>query len=163
MKNFVSGMNLKIIQIIAIFSCIFVQYISYLKEKTFWLDEWFVIYNLKFKTFAQIVSKNLDFQQQMPTGIWIFYKIFGGLFEYSYLSLRILPFMAQLIAIFILVKYVFKKIGINNLFDQLLYIVAYLACDTTVFYFMQVKQYSFESLGIVLGLYQFGLFLENIV
>ena len=75
-----------------------IQFRSILTEKPFWMDEWYVISSLKFRNVGDFLGDSLDYCQAFPRVYLVLIKFFSGLFDYSFLSLRIIPFIVQILA-----------------------------------------------------------------
>ena len=60
--------------------------------RPFWVDEWRIIYNLKFKSEEELWGK-LAFMQQFPRLYLSLLKLFTAKLHYSYFSLRLPSFL----------------------------------------------------------------------
>jgi hypothetical protein len=110
----------------------------------FWTDEWRIIYNLKFKSPKEIWGE-LAYMQQFPRVYLYLLKLFTSSFQYSYQSLRFIPWLAGLGAIGCI-----HAIA-NRLYDRrdtnrLLMIMMLISCGTFTTYYTEVKQYTMELL-----------------
>ncbi|MFC1671122.1 hypothetical protein ACFL20_12095, partial [Spirochaetota bacterium] len=128
-------------------------------EKAFWLDEWLVIYNLKFKTIKELFGP-LSYWQYFPKLYLFIIKFFTSFFNFNYISLRIIPLTAQMLNIFLISFYLGKKIFDNSdlnyhYYKTVLLLIIYLSFPTTILYFMQVKHYSMESLCSTIAIIQY--------
>ncbi len=119
--------------------------------KPFWLDEWFIIYNLKFNRTDEIF-RDLDYSQQFPRILLYSINKFSGYFNYSYQALRIPSFVAMTAAIYIYIR-ISSKIYIDPL-NKWVTVLCILSFKTVSQYFIQTKHYSFEILFAVLIIYQ---------
>jgi hypothetical protein len=125
--------------------------------RPFWVDEWRIIYNLKFKTSSELWGK-LDFMQQFPRMYLVCIKQLVAAANYSYASLRLPGFIAALcamLAAFRLSDKLFPKSS-----NKMLFVMALVSAYTFTEYFVQIKQYSMELLLCVMAIWQFVSLLE---
>jgi len=123
--------------------------------KPFWVDEWRIIYNLKFKTPAAIWGP-LDFMQQFPRAYLLIIKLFSSFFDYSYFTLRFPSFVVGTLTI-LLAYHLMNKIYTQKQFSRFLFVLIIVSSHTFTEYFIQVKQYTmdiFLSLVVVWQLLQ---------
>src|SRR5690606_12744675 len=69
--------------------------------RPFWNDEWRLIYNIKFKNFAQLWG-TLDLLQECPRVYLTLLKIISANFDYSYTALRLPPLIIGMSSIALL-------------------------------------------------------------
>jgi hypothetical protein len=122
------------------------------ESKPFWLDEWFIIYNLKTKDAAGLWGE-LTFMQQFPRVYLQIIKFFTGAAGYSYISLRMPSFVVHVLAMICCYKLsgrLFKEQPIQ----KFLWVVLYIAFGTALEYYIQVKQYTMEMLLGLAGIWQ---------
>lgn len=120
--------------------------------RPFWVDEWRIIYNLKFKSGKEIWGP-LAYMQQFPRVYLYLLKEFTAFFEYSYQSLRILPWLWG-IATIACIYSVASRIYDRATPYRLLMIMMLVSCGTFTTYLVQVKQYSMELLLSAFALWQ---------
>jgi hypothetical protein len=126
--------------------------------RPFWVDEWRIIYNLKFKDNKSIWGQ-LAFMQQFPRTYLFLFKQFTSKFNYSYQSLRLLPYaagVATILYLFSLSGKIFSKSTLRFVFIMML-----VSSGTFTQYFVEVKQYTMELLLSVLAVGQL-LYLLNL-
>src|SRR6478736_700432 len=100
--------------------------------KPFWLDEWFIIHNLKFKTSAALWGE-LDFMQQFPREYLQVAKAITHAANYSYTSLRILSYLVHIAAILFCYRLSARVYG-NNIY-RLFWVAIYVSFPTSLEYF----------------------------
>jgi hypothetical protein len=120
-----------------------IQLHSLAVKKAFWLDEWFILYSIKFKSYPALFG-NLFAIQQFPRFYLSIIKFFSERFDFSYLSLRIIPFIVQVINLLLVFFIVSKRIYGKQSLNRLLFIMLFLSFHTTLFYFSQVKPYTMD-------------------
>ena len=110
--------------------------------RPFWIDEWRIIYNIKFKSHEQLWGQ-LDFMQQFPRVYLNLIKSFCEPLHYSYFSLRFPSFVVALLAIgmcYRLMRQLFQKEDMT----RYLFLSMILSAYTFTEYFVQVKQYTMD-------------------
>jgi hypothetical protein len=120
--------------------------------KPFWVDEWRVIYNLKFKTPAQLWGA-LDYMQQFPRVYLQIVKWFAANLDYSYTSLRLPSFIVgvtTIIACYRLMDRLYPKTQLS----RFLFVMVFISSYTFTEYFVQIKQYTMEMLLSIVALWQ---------
>ena len=120
--------------------------------KPFWVDEWRVIYNLKFKTPGQLWG-GLDYMQQFPRVYLQIVKWFTAKCDYSYTSLRLPSFIVgsiTIVAAYRLMNRLYPKAQLS----RFLFVMVFISSYTFTEYFVQVKQYSMEMLLSIVVLWQ---------
>jgi len=120
--------------------------------KPFWVDEWRIIYNLKYKDAAALWGP-LDFMQQFPRVYLLLIKAFTSLFHYSYFALRFPSFVVGACAI-MLAHRLAGKLFAGKLAARLLFPLIIIASPVFFGYFVQVKQYTMDILLALLALWQ---------
>ncbi len=118
----------------------------------FWVDEWFIIENLKFRTAPELWHV-LNRTQQFPRVYLQIVKSLTSACDYSYTSLRLCSFITHSLGILLLYRLsarIFKK----ETAWRLLWVVIYVAYNTSIHYFAQVKQYTMEMALSLVGLWQ---------
>jgi len=142
-----------------VFACIvFNAYLVFFEVKAFWLDEWCIIYNLKFTDPGKIWG-TLAQNQQFPRLYLYVYQWFTQFFDYSYTALRIVPFLVQVTAIGLFVSLMFSIYA--NPWIRCLAVTLFLSSQTVLHYFVQTKHYSMESLASVVALGQLMILRER--
>ncbi len=118
----------------------------------FGVDEWRLIYNIKFKNAAELLGP-LDFVQQFPRTYLEVIKSFSGAFDYSYFSLRLLPFTAG--AGCILFSYrLMQKMYKEDQPSRYLFVLLLIGSPAFFEYIIQVKQYTMDILLSLVALRQ---------
>jgi hypothetical protein len=120
--------------------------------RPFWVDEWRIIYNLKFKTAAQLWGP-LDFMQQFPRAYLIPVKWFTSRFGYSYTSLRLPSFVVGT-AVILFSYHLMNRIYGRDHFARFLFVLVLISCSTFTDYFVEIKQYTMELLLSLVALWQ---------
>ena len=70
---------------------IMTQIYTILAKEPFWLDEFFIIYNLKLRP-LKFLTEELAYNQQFPRIYFYIIQLFSKVFNFSYISLRLIPF-----------------------------------------------------------------------
>lgn len=157
-KTSTSLLILKCSLLTIITGIIAVEIISIVRMKPFWLDEWFIINNFKYKEIGGLFFHPLDFNQSFPRVYLVLIKYFSRIFNYNYLSLVLIPFIVQLLNIGFLYYVVLNIVYKNDKFKSYIFILIFLSYPTTIGYFTQVKQYSMEMFCTLLAVWQFHEF-----
>ncbi len=151
---------LKLVVGIVILFAIFSQIYSLIEIKAFWLDEWFILYNIKYKSYSELFG-NLFYIQQFPRIYLILIKFLADISNYNYLILRLLPTLMQIINIILIVYLIRKIVFPDNEYKGFLFVLFFLSFQTTWFYFTQLKQYTMEMFFSLLSLYYFYYISKN--
>lgn len=120
--------------------------------KPFWVDEWRVIYNLKFKTAATIWGP-LDYMQQFPRVYIEMIKAFTSRFDYSYFTLRLPSYLVGTFTIFFCYR-LMNRIYKPGHFNRFLFVMILISCSTFTEYFVQIKQYTMDILLSLVAIWQ---------
>lgn len=126
--------------------------------RPFWNDEWRLIYNIKFKSFAGLWGR-LDLLQECPRTYLTIIKAISNAFDYSYTSLRLPPLMlmvANLFFVFHLRRLLYPKATALSY----LFILILVSSQTFTDYMVQVKQYEMDILLTLLSLWQLFVLLR---
>ncbi len=121
--------------------------------RPFWIDEWRVIYNLKFKTSEELWGP-LDFMQQFPRVYLQLVKGFTSWFNYNYFSLRLPSFIVGSLTMLMAWR-VRKRIFPDGHFNRFLFVIILISSCTFTDYFVQIKQYTMDLLLSLVALWQF--------
>jgi len=121
--------------------------------RPFWVDEWRVIYNLKFKS-AGALWGPLDFMQQFPRVYLIIVKAFTSVFDYSYFTLRLPSYLIGTMTI-LLAWRLMKRIYPTGHFNRFLFVMILVSSCTFTNYYVQIKQYTMDLLLSLVALWQF--------
>ncbi len=121
--------------------------------RPFWIDEWRVIYNLKFKTSTELWGP-LDFMQQFPRVYLQLVKGFTSWFNYNYFSLRLPSFIVGSFTM-LLAWRVMKRIFPDGHFNRFLFVIILISSCTFTDYFVQIKQYTMDLLLSLVAMWQF--------
>ncbi|MBL7719153.1 MAG: hypothetical protein JNL72_09995 [Flavipsychrobacter sp.] len=121
----------------------------------FFLDEWAIIYNIKYKT-PQELWGQLDKTQQFPRVYLHIVQWFSSWWSYSYTSLRLPSFMVHCCGLaycIYLSGRLFPGAGVY----RWLWVLLYAAYPSSVFYFVLTKQYTMEMFLALVGLAQLAM------
>lgn len=136
------------------------QVYSIVHQKAFWLDEWFILYNIKFLSYAGLFD-NLFYSQQFPRVYLCIIKFIAEVFNYNYFSLRIIPFFFQVINILLVYFLISKIIYPSHRIKALLFVLFFLAFHTTFFYFSQLKAYTADIFFTFMSIWFFFFLSQN--
>ncbi len=126
---------------------------TFFEIRPFWVDEWRIIYNLKFKTHRELWG-HLDFMQQFPRVFLQIIKAFTSASRYSYTALRLPSFLIGTVVIFFCWHLMNKIYNKQNTGRFLFVLILVSACPFTDYY-VQIKHYTMEMLMALLALWQF--------
>lgn len=112
--------------------------------KPFWIDEWRLIANIKFKSHEALWGK-LDFTQQFPRVFLQIIKWFTHSLNYSYFSLRFPSFFISVGSMLLLIQ-LMKKIYIKSTSTRYLFVLIFISAQTFTDYLVQMKHYEMELL-----------------
>jgi len=118
----------------------------------FWIDEWLLLDNLKFKSAAQLWH-GLDHTQQFPRVYLEIIKYFSAACNYSYFSLRLPSFLAHSFGLVLLYR-LSRRIFPGNNLPRFLWVMIYISFSTSIHYFVQLKQYTMEMTLSLVGIWQ---------
>ena len=110
--------------------------------RPFWIDEWRIIYNIKFKSHEQLWGQ-LNFMQQFPRVYLNLIKSFCERLNYSYFSLRFPSFVVGVLAIVMCYRLMCQLFKKDNM-TRYLFLSMILSAYTFTEYFVQVKQYTMD-------------------
>src|SRR3989338_10809121 len=132
----------------------------FVAHRPFWLDEWYIISNIKFKSYLEVFN-HLEYTQ-FPRVYLVLLKAFAGLFNFSEVSLRLIPYFCGLIAIvfsyYLAGSVLYKGDKKRRLIFSLL-----LICNViTAYYLIQVKQYTMELLWALLAIWQYYYYSQDL-
>ena len=130
-------------------------YTIFINKKAFWLDEWFVLSSIKFKTYTDYFNQ-LDYGQHMPVAYISLIKLVSSNYDYSVWSLRIVPFLFQCLNIILslLLAWTLFRNKSRSLFYITIFFLFFLTYDETFIYFTQVKLYSLDLFCVLIGTIQ---------
>lgn len=120
--------------------------------RTFWNDEWRLLYNIKFKTFGQLWG-TLDLLQQCPRTYLTVIKAITLFFDYSYSSIRF-PALIIGASSILLCFFLSRKILPSHPVNKYLFILILISSGTFTDYLVQVKHYQMELFLCLLALWQ---------
>lgn len=118
----------------------------------FWVDEWFIIYNLKTKTVPDLLGK-LDLMQQFPRVHLIIIKLFTSALDYNYFSLRLPAYLVSICTMMFSYS-LMKKLYHDQVFTRYLFVLILISSPTFTEYFVQTKQYSMDILLSIVPVWQ---------
>lgn len=120
--------------------------------RPFWIDEWRIIYNLKYKD-ANGLWGPLDYMQQFPRVYISIIKSITYHFHYSYTSLRAPSFVVG-VALMALAYRLMQRIYPTGSLNRYLFVMVYVSGCTFTNYFVQIKQYSMDLFLCLVALWQ---------
>lgn len=120
--------------------------------KPFEVDEWRLIYNLKFKD-SHALWGQLDFVQQFPRVYLQLVKGITRYFGYSYTSLRLPSFIVGTCAIALGYRLMQRLFPADNKF-RYLFVLILISSHTFVTYYLQVKQYTMDIFLSMVAIWQ---------
>lgn len=120
--------------------------------KPFWIDEWRLLYNLKFKSVAALWGP-LEYTQQFPRVFLQVLKQFTSSLNYSYFSLRFPAFFVSVCSI-LLLWHLLKKIFPSQGVASFLFILITVSSQTFTDYLVQIKQYEMEIFLSLVAIWQ---------
>ncbi len=124
----------------------------FFEVRPFWVDEWRIIYNLKFKSATELWGK-LAFMQQFPRTYLCLLKGITSSLNYSYFSLRLPSFViasAMIVAVYKLSMKLYDKAVLS----RYLLIMTIVSCGTFTEYYVQIKQYTMDLFLCVIVIWQ---------
>lgn len=146
----------KIVRVSTIFTLTFMvlwgMVVVFAQIKPFWVDEWRVIYNLKFKDAAALWGP-LDFMQQFPRVYLEIIKAFTSFFDYSYFTLRLPSYMVGTFTIIFCYR-LMNRIYPHGQFNRFLFVMILVSCSTFTGYYVQIKQYTMDLLLSLVAIWQ---------
>lgn len=125
--------------------------------RPFWVDEWRIIYNLKFRDVPGLWGK-LDFMQQFPRTYLSLMKEWTSRNGYSYFSLRLPSYLVGVTAMAVLYKMAVRVFP-AAVYQRFLMVLMLVSCGTFTEYFVEVKQYTMDLLLSVVALWQLRMLL----
>lgn len=145
----------------ALFSMLAIGFIlrvdQYLSNRALWLDEARLSLNIVNRSFGQLLDP-LDHNQGAPVGFLFVTKLVVTIFGNHEYSLRLLPFLAGIVSLFL-----FYKIGPYYLSSTTTFAVAlglFSLSEELAYYSAEVKQYS-SDVTLALLLYGVTLYLKS--
>jgi hypothetical protein len=120
--------------------------------RPFWVDEWRIVYNLKFKTVEELWGP-LAYMQQFPRAYISLLKWWTEGQGYSYFSLR-LPSLLVALAAMLAVYKLARRVWPADNHRRYLLVLMLVSCGTFTEYFVQIKQYTMDLFLAVLALWQ---------
>lgn len=120
--------------------------------RPFWVDEWRIIYNLKFKNIDALWGP-LAYMQQFPRAYISVLKWWTEGQGYSYFSLR-LPSLLVALAAMLAVYTLARRVWPADNYRRYLLVLMLVSCGTFTEYFVQIKQYTMDLFLAVLALWQ---------
>ena len=120
--------------------------------RPFWVDEWRIMYNLKFKSATELWGP-LDFMQQFPRVYMQIVKVISGAFNYNYFGLRITSYIIGSFTIVFCYR-LMNKIFSPTHFNRFLFVMILISCSTFTLYYVQIKQYTMDMLLSVIAVWQ---------
>jgi len=122
------------------------------QARPFWIDEWRVIYNLKYKSPGKLWGE-LAYMQQFPRVYLQLIKAFAAPFDYSYFTLRLPSFVVGTFAMYFAYR-LMKRIFPEGRQSRYLFLLIVFSCFTATEYYVQVKQYTMDILTSLIAVWQ---------
>jgi hypothetical protein len=120
--------------------------------KPFTVDEWRLIYNLKFKS-PSMLWGHLDFVQQFPRAYLELIKFFSSPFDYSYFTLRFPSFLTGILSIALCYRLMKKLFPASDIY-RYLFLLILVSSNAFLQYFIQVKQYTMDIFLSLVAIWQ---------
>jgi hypothetical protein len=146
--------------VLLIFFVIGSQVYSLINVKGFWLDEWFILYNIKFRSYSGLFN-TLFYSQQFPRIYLSIVKFIAEIFNYNYFAIRVLPFLFQIVNIFLVYFSISKIVFPSDKFKAFLFVLFFLSFHTTFFYFSQLKAYTADIFFTLMSVWYFTFLSKN--
>ncbi len=147
------GSIARILTILTIcFVALWGMYIVAIPVKPFWLDEWYIIHNIKFRTAQELWGK-LEFMQQFPRVYLHIVQYVAEAANFSYSSLRLTSFIVHILALIFCYNLSARIYPPRSLY-RFLWVALYLSSATALEYFVQVKQYTMDMLLGLVAIWQ---------
>ncbi len=124
----------------------------FFEVRPFWVDEWRIIYNLKFRDVPGLWGK-LDFMQQFPRTYLSILKEWTSRNDYSYFSLRMPSYLVGVAAMVLMYRMAVRLFPAEK-YNRSLMVLMLVSCGTFTEYFVEVKQYTMDLLLAVVALWQ---------
>ncbi len=120
--------------------------------KPFAIDEWRIIYNLKFRNASALLGP-LEFVQQFPRVYLEVIKAFTSVFDYSYFSLRLPSFLVGTATMALAWKLMNRIFGKEQPGRYLLVLII-IASPAFFVHYVEMKQYTMDILLSLVGIWQ---------
>lgn len=130
----------------------------FFEVRPFWVDEWRIIYNLKFRDVPGLWGK-LDFMQQFPRTYLSIMKKWTSRNDYSYFSLRLPSYLVGVTAMALMYRMAVRLFPAEK-YQRFLMVLMLVSCGTFTEYFVEVKQYTMDLLLAVVALWQTRMLLQ---
>ncbi|MFH1772623.1 MAG: hypothetical protein ABH872_07400 [Candidatus Omnitrophota bacterium] len=130
--------------------------LHYFSQRPLWLDENFVLGNIKSLNYAEIFGPLKD-NQAFPRAYLLLVKLVSRPFNYNSLSLRLLPLIFMVLAFFVW-KRVYGR-ELKNNFHKLIAVFSFASAYYITYYASELKHYSMDVL--VAGLFCLYLSAQN--
>lgn len=131
---------------------IILRLVPYLHNRSLWLDETWLAFNLLQKSFAQLLG-TLDFKQMAPVGFLFIEKWMVLTFGDSEYALRAFPLLAGILSLFLFYGVARRILAPRGLVISL---VLFGISEPLLRYSSELKQYS-SDVAIAVGIYLLGL------
>lgn len=136
------------------------QIYSLVNVKGFWLDEWFILYNIKFRSYSALFG-NLYYMQQFPRIYLCIVKFISEIFNYNYFAIRVLPCSIQILNILLIYFIIGNILFPKSKIKEFLFILFFLSFHTTIFYFSQLKAYTMDIFFTFMSIWYFYYLSRN--
>jgi len=127
-------------------------YMALAQLRPFWIDEWRLIYNLKFKS-APALWEPLSLTQQFPRVYLELLKAFTSSFDYSYTSLRLPALIIATVSVFLCFS-LLKSLLPPGKPTRFLFVMILVSSFTFTDYIVQAKQYEMDILLSLTAIWQ---------
>jgi uncharacterized membrane protein len=122
----------------------------YFYNRSLWMDEIYLCSSFSHLGYADLATKILDYDQKAPIGFLWLVKLSVNLFGYHEMSLRLIPLIAGITAMFIFVRVVRYFL---QPWARVLAISIFAFSPALIYHSVEIKQYSMECLATVVALY----------
>ena len=138
---------------------IFVNLVTVFRGKAFWMDEWFIIANIKFRSAASLFGP-LDYIQEFPRLYLALVQALVKGLNYAAFSYRLIPFLIQCANVGLVWLIGRRYLYMNRIRRSAFLLLLFLANMTTIFYFTKIKHYTMDIFISLLAFLQYSLLLE---
>ncbi|OGT31733.1 MAG: hypothetical protein A3E87_01985 [Gammaproteobacteria bacterium RIFCSPHIGHO2_12_FULL_35_23] len=125
----------------------------FINPKPFWLDEWFILENLKVNSYKNLIGRLL-YDQEFPRVYLFFIKYIANLTNFSSIILKLPGTIFGVLDLY-LMYYITRLIYKNKTFLRFLFIVLFSANFTIFYYFTQIKADTSDLFLALIAIVQF--------
>ncbi|HEV7705272.1 MAG TPA: glycosyltransferase family 39 protein, partial [Gemmatimonadaceae bacterium] len=121
---------------------------QYLADTSMWFDEFSIARNITERSFGQLLTQPLGFQQTAPLGFLAMLKLSSTLLGPSDMSLRLFPFLCGVASLFVFLRVARRTLSGNA---QPIAMALFALSSPLIRYSAELKQYGCDVL-VILGL-----------